>query len=55
MTEKKINKKVNEVQENLKEQELDKVTGGGAEMPARPKPESENNVPNIHWQSYLGI
>ena len=37
MTEKKIDKKVNEVQENLKEQELDQVTGGGAEMPAKPE------------------
>ena len=52
MADKKNNKKVNEV---LKEQELDKVTGGRAEMPARPESESENNVPNIHWQSYLGI
>ena len=48
MTEKKIDKKVNEVQENLKEQELDKVTGGGAEMPARPKPEEENGTENAH-------
>ena len=38
MTEKKIDKKEKEA---LKEQELNKVTGGGAEMPARPKPESE--------------
>ena len=52
MADKKNDKKVNEV---LKEQELDKVTGGRAEMPARPESESENNVPNIHWQSYLGI
>ena len=37
MTEKKFDKKVKEVQETLKEQELDQVTGGGAfEPPARP-------------------
>ncbi len=36
MADKKNDKKV---QEALKEQELDKVTGGGAEMPARPEDE----------------
>ena len=35
MTEKKIDKKVNEVQENLKEQELDQVTGGMDDYPAK--------------------
>ena len=41
MTEKKIDKKEKEA---LKEQELDKVTGGGAEMPARPKPGLSSKV-----------
>ena len=38
MTEKKIDKKVNET---LKEQELDKVTGGQDDYPCKPKPEDE--------------
>ena len=45
MADKKNDKKV---QEALKEQELDKVTGGGAEMPARPedkKGPKQNIVP----------
>ena len=53
MTEKKIDKKVNEV---LQEKDLDKVNGGlyigrktDAKTPIEQK--SENNVPNIHWQS----
>ena len=48
MTEKKIDKKVNEVQENLKEQELDKVTGGQDDYPCKPKPEEENGTENAH-------
>ena len=55
MTDKKIDKKVNESQESLKEQELDKVTGGMDDYPLKPKKENETSVPNIHWQSYLGF
>ena len=47
MTEKKIDKKVNEVQEALKEQELDKVTGGMDDYPCKPKPEDEKPKQNI--------
>jgi hypothetical protein len=43
MTEKKIDKKVTKVQEVLKEQELDKVTGGQDDYPRKPKP--EENLP----------
>ena len=44
MTEKKIDKKVNET---LKEQELDKVTGGQDDYPCKPKPEDEKPKRNI--------
>ena len=46
MTEKKIDKKVNEAQEALKEQEIDKVTGGQDDYPCKPIPEGENVVTN---------
>lgn len=36
MTEKKIDKKVTETQKALKDQELDKVTGGLDDYPRRP-------------------
>ena len=44
ITEKKIDKKVNET---LKEQELDKVTGGQDDYPCKPKPEDEKPKRNI--------
>ena len=46
MTEKKIDKKVNEEQEALKEQELDKVTGGQDDYPYQPKTKGGNVVTN---------
>ena len=42
MTEKKIDKKVNEA---LKEQELDKVTGGQDDYPYQPKPLEKTITP----------
>ena len=50
MTEKKIDKKVNEVQEALKEQELDKVTGGQDDYPCKPRPADKNSVQNRNCQ-----
>ena len=41
MTEKKIDKKVNEAQEALKDQELDKVTGGQDDYPAKQPKEND--------------
>ena len=48
MTNEKIDNKVKEAQEALNDQELDQVTGGGAEMPAKPE---TNNGPtkNMKW------
>ena len=47
MTEKKIDKKVNEA---LKEQELDHVTGGQDDYPCKPKPEDDNGPKkNMKW------
>ena len=48
MTEKKIDKKANEEQEALKEQELDKVTGGQDDYPCKPMPEEKNGTENAH-------
>ena len=47
MTEKKIDKKVTNAQEALKEQELNKVTGGQDDYPCKPKPEDEKPKGNI--------
>ena len=48
MTEKKIDKKVTNAQEALKERELNKVTGGQDDYPCKPKPEDEKDPTNIH-------
>ena len=42
MTEKKIDQKVNEAQETLKEQDLNKVTGGQDDYPCKPEPKDDD-------------